>query len=77
MFTSRIRTWGWHKEGICGVAVGHCAHRCRLGDFGQVLGARALASLHHVDLDIFAHGVVRLGDSCGHCQETKCLWLEL
>jgi hypothetical protein len=67
MFTSWISTRRWHEEGVRRVADGDRPHRCRFGDFGQVVGARALTSLHHIDFDIFAHGVGRLRVDSGHC----------
>ena len=74
VFTSWISTRRRYEDGVRRVADGDRTHRRRLGDFGQVLGTRFLASLHHVDFDIFAHGVVRFRGS-RHCHKTVCLWL--
>jgi hypothetical protein len=75
LHTSWISARGRYEENFLRVVDGHCAHRRRLGNFGQVIAARCLATLHHIDFDIFAH-VVRLRWDRRHCLERNYVQLE-
>jgi hypothetical protein len=75
LHTSWIRARGRYEEDLLGIVDGDCAHCCRLGDLGQVIAARCLATLHHIDLDIFAH-VVRLRLDRSHRLERNYVQLK-
>ena len=74
VFTSWVGARRRYEDSVRRVANGDRTHRRRLGDFGQVLSTGVLASLDHVDFDIFAHIIVRLWSS-RHCHKTVRLWL--